>query len=165
MKQGTRGGAHVEHGGHARDAGGVEAQRLVEHRRAGEHPVHGCDAGGVPVGYICVETQTVVTDKVVAVTCVISREELAHVGDGRDVPLGDGAVRCNGSGQVSVKLLDRGHQGGLARESGRAGPRTPARAIASGGEGRGARPRATDEQLVGVGQGGCVLPSRREGIK
>eukprot|EP00964_Phaeocystis_antarctica_P082886 scaffold52065_cov42-Phaeocystis_antarctica.AAC.1 len=30
----ARGGAHVEHGAHVRDAGGVEAQRLVEHRRA-----------------------------------------------------------------------------------------------------------------------------------
>ena len=29
-----RGGAHVEHLVHGRDAGGVEAQRLVEHRRA-----------------------------------------------------------------------------------------------------------------------------------
>eukprot|EP00964_Phaeocystis_antarctica_P032958 scaffold18676_cov52-Phaeocystis_antarctica.AAC.1 len=45
-----------------------------------------------------------------------------------------------------------------------------ARANASGGEGRGARPRATDEQLVGVGQGVinselCGLPSRKEGIR
>ena len=48
------------------------------------------------------------------------------------------------------------------RECGRAGPRSPARAIASGGEGRGARPRATDEQLVGGGQGVCGLPSRKE---
>ena len=31
--QGTRGGAHIEHEGHARDAGGVEAQRLVERKR------------------------------------------------------------------------------------------------------------------------------------
>ena len=31
--QGTRGGAHVEHGEHVHDAGGVEAQRLVERRR------------------------------------------------------------------------------------------------------------------------------------
>eukprot|EP00964_Phaeocystis_antarctica_P103861 scaffold69098_cov54-Phaeocystis_antarctica.AAC.3 len=46
-----------------------------------------------------------------------------------------------------------------------AGPRTPARAVASRGKGRGARPRATDAQLVGVGQGVCVLPSRREGIR
>ena len=43
----------------------------------------------------------------------------------------------------------------------RAASRTPARAV---GEGRGARPRATDEQLVGVGQGVCVLPSCKEGI-
>ena len=30
----ARGGAHDEHGAHGRDAGGVEAQRLVERRRA-----------------------------------------------------------------------------------------------------------------------------------
>ena len=30
----ARGGAHEEHGAHVRDAGGVEAQRLVERRRA-----------------------------------------------------------------------------------------------------------------------------------
>eukprot|EP00964_Phaeocystis_antarctica_P062715 scaffold37601_cov54-Phaeocystis_antarctica.AAC.1 len=30
----TRGAAHVEHVGHVRDAGGVEAQQLVERRRA-----------------------------------------------------------------------------------------------------------------------------------
>ena len=42
---------------------------------------------------------------------------------------------------------------------------TPARAIASRGEGRVARPRATDEQLVGVGQGGCELPSRKQGVR
>ena len=45
-----------------------------------------------------------------------------------------------------------------------AASRTPARAIASRGEGRGARPRATDEQLVGVVQGVCALPSRKEGM-
>ena len=32
-EQGTRGGAHIEHVAHARDAGGVEAQRLVERIR------------------------------------------------------------------------------------------------------------------------------------
>eukprot|EP00964_Phaeocystis_antarctica_P045731 scaffold26341_cov62-Phaeocystis_antarctica.AAC.3 len=31
--QGTQGGAHVEHVAHGCDAGGVEAQRLVERRR------------------------------------------------------------------------------------------------------------------------------------
>ena len=45
----------------------------------------------------------------------------------------------------------------------RAASRSPARAIASGGEGRGARPRAADEQLVGVGQGVCVLPESKGG--
>ena len=37
--------------------------------------------------------------------------------------------------------------------------RSPVRAIA---ESRGARPCATDQQLVGIGQGGCVLPSGKE---
>ena len=45
-----------------------------------------------------------------------------------------------------------------------AGPRTPFRAIASRDESRGARPRATDHQLVGIGQGGCALPSGKEGV-
>eukprot|EP00964_Phaeocystis_antarctica_P105113 scaffold70189_cov57-Phaeocystis_antarctica.AAC.4 len=40
---------------------------------------------------------------------------------------------------------------------------SPARAIASGGEGRGARPRATDDQLVGVGQRVCALPRVKGG--
>ena len=44
-----------------------------------------------------------------------------------------------------------------------AASRRPARVIASAGEGGGARPRAAHEQLVGGGQGGCVLPSRTEG--
>ena len=43
----AQGGAHVEHVLHVRDAGGVEAQRLVERRRDVEHQVHACDAGGV----------------------------------------------------------------------------------------------------------------------
>eukprot|EP00964_Phaeocystis_antarctica_P049980 scaffold28957_cov67-Phaeocystis_antarctica.AAC.3 len=46
-----------------------------------------------------------------------------------------------------------------------AASRTPARVIASRGEGRGARPRATDEQLVGVGQGVRVLPSQKESTR
>jgi len=45
----------------------------------------------------------------------------------------------------------------------RADSRSPARAIASGGEGRGARPRAADEQLVGGGQGVCALPRVERG--
>eukprot|EP00964_Phaeocystis_antarctica_P157293 scaffold127415_cov63-Phaeocystis_antarctica.AAC.2 len=47
-EQGTR-GAHIEHVAHVRDAGGVEAQRLVERRRrrGGEHLAHARDAGGV----------------------------------------------------------------------------------------------------------------------
>ena len=62
----ARGGAHVKHG------------------------AHGCDAGGVPVGDIRVEVLQV-------------REELAHVGDGRDVPVGNGAIRRNGGGHVGIE--------------------------------------------------------------
>ena len=57
---------------------------------------------------------------------------------------------------------DHSHE--CSQSSRGAGPRPPARAISSGGEGRGARPRATGEQLVRVGQGVCVLPSR-EGVR
>ena len=45
--QGTRGGAHAEHAAHFPDAGGVEAQRLVEHRRAVEHLVHVLQREGI----------------------------------------------------------------------------------------------------------------------
>ena len=45
----------------------------------------------------------------------------------------------------------------------RTASRSPARAIASGGEGRGARPRAADEQLVGGGQFVCALPESKGG--
>ena len=51
-----------------------------------------------------------------------------------------------------------------SRSSG-AASRNPARAVASRGEGRVAPPRATDEQLVGVGQGVCALSSRKEGVR
>ena len=47
-----------------------------------EHLVHGRDAGRIPIGYVRVEILQVI-------------DELAHVGDGRDVPVGDGAVHCN----------------------------------------------------------------------
>eukprot|EP00964_Phaeocystis_antarctica_P144020 scaffold109703_cov52-Phaeocystis_antarctica.AAC.2 len=43
-----------------------------------EHLPHVRDAGGVPVGYICVENMSDTVNIVI--------EELAHVGDGRDVP-------------------------------------------------------------------------------
>ena len=48
----------------------------------------------------------------------------------------------------------------------RAGPQrsNPVVVITRRGEGRGARPCATDEQLVGVGHG-RALPSRKEGIR
>eukprot|EP00964_Phaeocystis_antarctica_P112023 scaffold76248_cov45-Phaeocystis_antarctica.AAC.3 len=45
--EGSGRSAHSEHAAHGCDAGGVEAQRLVELKRAIEHAVYGCDAGGV----------------------------------------------------------------------------------------------------------------------
>ena len=42
-KQGTRGGAHVEHVAHVCDAGGFEAQWLVERRRALKQGARGCE--------------------------------------------------------------------------------------------------------------------------
>eukprot|EP00964_Phaeocystis_antarctica_P026935 scaffold15160_cov57-Phaeocystis_antarctica.AAC.2 len=68
-----------------------------------EHAVHGRDAGGVPVGYVRVEFIPLV-------------EEVAHVGDARDVPVGDWAARRSGGSRVSVEVPDRRHQGGLGRE-------------------------------------------------
>ena len=45
-------GAHGEHAGHGRDAGGVEVQRLVERLRVVEHVVHGCDTGGIEAQWL-----------------------------------------------------------------------------------------------------------------
>eukprot|EP00964_Phaeocystis_antarctica_P001988 scaffold1038_cov49-Phaeocystis_antarctica.AAC.2 len=118
-----------EHVAHVRDAGRVEAQRLVERRRALKQGARGCEGYqaqaacrmwvrpevegtgqvwcgahlehlGLPVGNVRVEVLQVV-------------EEVAHVGDARDVPLGDGAVRRFGGGHVGVVFLDRRLQGGL----------------------------------------------------
>ena len=68
-----------------------------------EHVAHVRDAGRIPAGNVRVEVLQVI-------------EELAHVGDPRDVPVGDGAVRHNGGCRVSVDRLDCRLQGGLARE-------------------------------------------------
>eukprot|EP00964_Phaeocystis_antarctica_P061635 scaffold36844_cov58-Phaeocystis_antarctica.AAC.1 len=65
-----------------------------------EHGLHGCDAGGIPVGNVRIEILHVI-------------EEPAHVGDGRDVPVGDGAALRSGGSRVSVEGLDLRHQGGL----------------------------------------------------
>ena len=101
-----------------------------------KHLLHGCDAGGVPARYVCVELGQAV-------------EEPGHVCDCRDAPARDGAVRRSGGSRVGVIGDDRRLQGGRGREYGRAVPRSPARAIASRRKGRGARPCATDEELVG----------------
>eukprot|EP00964_Phaeocystis_antarctica_P029497 scaffold16625_cov49-Phaeocystis_antarctica.AAC.2 len=107
----ARGGAHPEHVLHVLDAGGVEAQRLVECPRVVEHLVHVRDAGGVPAGNVRVEILQAWT-----VTIVILLEEPAHVVDGRDVPIGDGAVRSNNRIRVFGEGQDRRLQGSLARE-------------------------------------------------
>eukprot|EP00964_Phaeocystis_antarctica_P022735 scaffold12647_cov59-Phaeocystis_antarctica.AAC.2 len=67
-------------------------------QRAGGGP-----AGGSPAGNVRVEVLQVV-------------EEVAHVGDARDVPGDDGAVRCFGGGHAGVVRLDRRPQGGLGRK-------------------------------------------------
>jgi len=68
-----------------------------------EHVVHACDAGGVPTRNVGIE----VTQGI---------EEPAHVGDARDVPVGDGAVIIFGGGHVGVVLTDRRLQFGLGRK-------------------------------------------------
>ena len=68
-----------------------------------EHAPHGCDAGRVPARDVRVDTLQVI-------------EEIAHVSDGRDVPIGDGAVLCSCGCRVSIKGLDRRLQLGNARE-------------------------------------------------
>ena len=66
--------------------------------------------------------------------------------------------------QAAAKTLPRPHAH-LGERASVAASRRPARAIASGGEGRGARPRAADAQLVGGGEGVCGLPSRKDGVR
>ena len=62
-----------------------------------KHPAHGCDFGGIPIGDVRVEILQVV-------------EEVAHVGDCRDVPVGDGAqVAC--TGRVRLKAVGQGVRG------------------------------------------------------
>eukprot|EP00964_Phaeocystis_antarctica_P067363 scaffold40776_cov38-Phaeocystis_antarctica.AAC.2 len=61
---------------------------------------HVRDARGIPVGNVRIEKGQAI-------------EEPAHVGDGRDVPVRDGAVRRSGGNRVRVERLDRRHQGGL----------------------------------------------------
>eukprot|EP00964_Phaeocystis_antarctica_P024073 scaffold13469_cov65-Phaeocystis_antarctica.AAC.2 len=68
-----------------------------------KHVAHVCDAGGIPARNVRIEVAQL-------------KEEPAHVGDGRDVPVGDGAVRCFGGGHVDVVRLDRRLQGGIGRK-------------------------------------------------
>eukprot|EP00964_Phaeocystis_antarctica_P027053 scaffold15231_cov60-Phaeocystis_antarctica.AAC.1 len=78
---GVQGRAGLHIGGRARGGAHVE------------HPEHGCDAGGVPVGNVRIEIFPV-------------REKVAHVGDGRDVPFGDGAIRRSGGSRIRIVGLD-----------------------------------------------------------
>eukprot|EP00964_Phaeocystis_antarctica_P156152 scaffold125705_cov51-Phaeocystis_antarctica.AAC.1 len=114
-------GAGQQTGATASSVQGRARLQIGDKARGGaheEHLVHGRDTGGVPVGNVRIEI-------------LQADEEVAHVGDGRDVPVGDGAVRCNGGGRVPG-----GGGGGLG--DGRAG---------GGGEGDGG------EGLGGGGDG------------
>ena len=69
-----------------------------------------------------------------------------------------------GTGSRHRICLGRTHTSVRTSRAGTRGPSlTTAWAIASGGERAGFRPRAADEHLVEVGQGVCLLPSRKEG--
>eukprot|EP00964_Phaeocystis_antarctica_P012644 scaffold6966_cov30-Phaeocystis_antarctica.AAC.1 len=76
-------------------------QRKGERGAHPEHIAHVRDAGRVPAGDVLVEVLQVV-------------EEAPHVGDGRDVPVGDGAALR----RVSVVRLERRLQGCLGCEGG-----------------------------------------------
>ena len=79
--------------------------------------------------------------------------------------------RGRGRGRRGGRGLEWGRERRWRRRRGRPGrrrrrarPWTPVRAIASRDESRGARPRATNQQLVGIGQGGRALPRGKEGV-
>ena len=74
----------MQPGGGGGDVGGAHV----------EHEGHICDVGRVPAGNVRVEVLQVV-------------EEPVHVGDGRDVPVGDGAARRSGGSLVSVVRFAR----------------------------------------------------------
>ena len=79
---------------HAARRGGLECRLGGAHLK---HLVHVCDFRRVPAGYVRVEVLQV-------------REDLAHVGDGRDVPVGDLAIFSNCGRLVLAKLRDRRFQ-------------------------------------------------------
>ena len=89
--------------------------------------------------------------------CSFGSLPLSHVGVGVDATH---TLRAVVHGSRHRLCPGRTH---TSMRASRAASRRPARVIASGGEGGGASPRAADEQLVGGGQGVCVLPSRTEG--
>ena len=88
------------------EGGGCDRKLRAGHARGHlEHLAHVRDAGGVPAGNVRIEVLQAV-------------EEPTHVGDGRDVPVGDGTVRRRSTIRVySVERLDGPPQGTLAREA------------------------------------------------
>eukprot|EP00964_Phaeocystis_antarctica_P031534 scaffold17835_cov58-Phaeocystis_antarctica.AAC.5 len=102
-------GAHAEHGAHVRDVGRVEAQRLVERPRALSSRKEGMHAGRgrLKAGGLAHARSS-------PQTC--QPEEVAHFGDGRDVPVGNGAVRRFGRSRVIIVRVERHPQGGPVRK-------------------------------------------------
>eukprot|EP00964_Phaeocystis_antarctica_P109098 scaffold73594_cov55-Phaeocystis_antarctica.AAC.1 len=89
--------------GEVQALGGGRRQATAVRAAHPEHLAHACDAGGIPVGNVRIEILQFI-------------EELAHVGDGRDAPAGDGAVLRSSGSRVGVERYDRRLQGGLGRE-------------------------------------------------
>ena len=96
----ARGGAHLKHVAHGRDAGGVDVQRLVEHRRAREHVAHVCDARGV-------EAQRLVEHRR-ALPNVERRAYGAGQGSGREVGGGGRPRRKQRAGEGSAVDWEQG---------------------------------------------------------
>ena len=80
---------------------GAEKAQAEAHR---EHPAHVCDAGGVPTRH-----------NVGIEGCHVKKEPF-HVDDGRDVPVGDGAVRVSSRCRVLIVRSDCYLQGEPGRQ-------------------------------------------------
>ena len=118
--------------------------RTVAHPK---HEEHVRDARRVPARDVLIEG-------------VQAGEQFSHVCDRRDDPDGGRAVRAEGCSLVVDPHLDRRLQGGLGRKRVRAVTRDPTRTVFRV-KGRFARPGATDEHPVCIGQR-RALPSHIE---
>ena len=105
-----------------------------------EHVGHVRDSRGIPAGDVCIEIHQVT-------------EELFHVGDGRDAPLGNGAVRRNSRCHVTIESFGRFPQIGRACKRRRL-RYPPGRRHSSGDDGGG------DGGGGGEGDGEGESPSR-----